>query len=174
LHRIYDPTDHGATATGFRLAGPFGRFDHHISGTSSRGIVYAAPTYEGCIVEVSDDLVLDIGERRHVLLEVLQDVRVLDLRRNGAMLAGIDARIGKCDHDDSQPWARYFYEDAQYNSPFGLIWLNSHNDAEALAFFERTGAAFRVQSDVRMAEELAVIATITEACGITINFASLP
>lgn len=90
------------------------------------------------------------------------------------MRAGVDARIGKCPHDDSQPWARCFYELPVYGAPHGLTWLNSHNDAEALAFFERAGSIFRVESDVRMADELAAIATITEACGLRINFGSVP
>lgn len=173
MHRIYDPTRYGALALGYRFAGPFGRFDHHVADGTDRGIFYGAPTYEGCIVEVSDDLLLDIGERRHAVLAVLRDIDVLDLRRNGAMRAGVDARIGKCSHDESQPWGRCFYDDVVYGTPQGLTWLNSHNDAIAFAFFERTGPAFLVLSDVRMADELAVIATTTETCGLRINFGSV-
>jgi hypothetical protein len=50
----------------------------------------------------------------------------------------------------------------------------SHNDAEALAFFERAGPAFRLKADVRMVHEIDSIAEITEHCGLTINFASVP
>lgn len=90
------------------------------------------------------------------------------------MRAGIDARIGKCSHDESQPWARHFYDTADYGRPAGLMWSNSHNDAEALAFFERAGSAFAVQADVRMVDEIDLIAEITEACGVRINFSSVP
>ncbi len=174
LHRIYDPTRFGASACGYRRAGPYARFDHHWPGMTKRGIFYAASTYEGCIVEVSDDRLLDIGQRRHATLRVLHDLRLLDLRGNGALRAGTDARIGKYPHEQSQPWARYFYESDRYDGPQGLAWLNSHNDGEAFAFFERAGRAFAVEADVRMADELGAVAEITEACGLRIDFSSLP
>ncbi len=174
IHRVYDPTHFGATATGFRYDGPFARMDHHVTMGGERGIFYAAPTYAGCLIEVADGPLLHIGHRRHATLRLQADLDMLDLRGNGALGAGTDAGIGKCAHDEAQPWARYFYEEAHYGGVAGLWWFNSHNDDEALAVFERAGDVFSIQSDVPLSSELPGIARLIAPMRKVIDFSSIP
>jgi hypothetical protein len=173
LHRVYDPTRFGATATGYRYDGPFARMDHHVTSGGDRGILYAARSYAASLIEVIDGPLLHIGRRRHVTLRVEADLCMLDLRGNGALGAGTDARIGKCPHDEAQPWARYFYEQATYGAVAGLLWFNSHNDDEAVAVFERAGSIFSVLTDVPLRSELVDIASLITPMRKTIDFSSI-
>ena len=93
---MFDPSRHVASATGFRSYGPLLRFDHHRgredgkpADDAERGIYYAAMTLSGCLVEVFGDTgVVDLGNH-HVDSPILRRaLRLLDLRRNGAMRAG--------------------------------------------------------------------------------------
>ena len=149
--RLFDPSRHGMTATGFRSHGPLMRFDHHRGrddGTPGndpeRGVYYAAMSLSGCLVEIFGDTgVVDL-ERHHVALPVLQrDLRLLDLRGNGAMRAGTKAAIAKVsDRGLSQTWSRHFYEETEvYGAVDGLVYLNAHNDEEAIALYERASDA---------------------------------
>ena len=151
LVRLFDPSRRGATATGFRSYGPLLRFDHHREREDGkpendveRGIYYAAMTLSGCLVEVFGDTgVVDLGNH-HVASPILRrEVRLLDLRRNGAMRAGTQAAVAKVsDRDLSQAWSRHFYENAEiYGEVDGLIYLNAHNDEEAIALYERASDA---------------------------------
>lgn len=151
LVRLFDPSQHGATATGFRSYGPLLRFDHHRgrdderpAEDAERGIYYAALTLSGCLVEIFGDTgVVDIGGH-HVASPILRrDLHLLDLRGNGAMRAGTKAAIGKVsDRRLSQAWSRHFYGTPEiYGEVDGLVYLNAHNDEEAIALYERAGDA---------------------------------
>lgn len=151
LVRLFDPSRYGATATGFRSYGPLLRFDHHrerVDGQpghdGERGIYYAATTLPGCLVEIFGDTgVVDL-HRHHVASPILKrDLCLLDLRRNGAMKAGTKVAIAKvADRSLSQAWSRHFYEKTQvYGDVDGLIYLNAHNDDEAVALYERAADA---------------------------------
>lgn len=151
LVRLFDPSRHGATATGFRSYGPLLRFDHHRrkeDGTrgedAGRSIYYAATTLSGCMVEIFGDAGAVDLHRHHVASPVLRrDLHLLDLRGNGAMKAGTKAAVSKIpDRGLSQPWSRYFYEDTQvYGDLDGLIYYNAHNDEDSLALYERASDA---------------------------------
>ncbi len=151
LVRLFDPSRHGATATGFRYYGPLLRFDHHRGREDGkpgddieRGIYYAAMTLSGCLVEVFGDTgVVDLGNHQVASPILRRDLRLLDLRRKGAMRAGTKAAIAKVsDRDLSQAWSRHFYETAKiYGDVDGLIYLNAHNDEEATALYERASDA---------------------------------
>jgi hypothetical protein len=151
LVRLFDPSRHVASATGFRSYGPLLRFDHHRgredgmpANDAERGIYYAAMTLSGCLVEVFGDTgVVDLGHH-HVASPILRrDLRLLDVRRNGAMRAGTKAAIAKVsDRGLSQAWSRHFYENTEiYAEVDGLIYLNAHNDEEAIALYERASDA---------------------------------
>jgi hypothetical protein len=151
LVRLFDPSRHGATATGFRSYGPLLRFDHHRNRDdgepaedAERGIYYAAFTLSGCLVEIFGDTgVVDLGSH-HVASPILRrDLHLLDLRGSGAMRAGTKAAIAKVsDRTLSQAWSCHFYETpAIYREVDGLIYLNAHNDEEAVALYERVGNA---------------------------------
>lgn len=151
LVRLFDPSRHGATATGFRSYGPLHRFDHHRgrddgepTEDAERGIYYAAFTLSGGLVEVFGDTgVVDL-HRHHVGSPIFRrDLRLLDLRGSGAMRAGTKAAIAKvADRSLSQAWSCHFYETPEvYGEVDGLIYLNAHNDEEAVALYERAGDA---------------------------------
>ncbi len=58
------------------------------------------------------------------------------------MLAGSVAALGKVpDHSLSQIWSRWFYEQAVYRQPDGLLWYNAHNDEDAILLYERAAEA---------------------------------
>ncbi len=149
--RLFDPSRYGATAAGFRSYGPLLRFDHHRGredgkpgDDAERGIYYAAVTLSGCLVEIFGDTgVVDL-HRHHVASPILQrDLRLLDLRHNGAMKAGTKAAIAKiADRSLSQAWSRHFYETPEvYSDLDGVIYLNAHNDEDAIALYERASDA---------------------------------
>ena len=153
LVRLFDPSRFGATAAGFRSYGPLHRFDHHLgaeNGTpgedAERGIYYAARTFSGCLVEIFGDTgVVDL-DRHHVASPILQrDLRLLDLRHNGAMRAGTKAAIAKVSERKlSQAWSRHFYETpGVYGEVDGVIYLNAHNDEDAIALYERAYDALK-------------------------------
>lgn len=138
LYRIYDPTRHRATATAFRFIGPLLRFDHHAA-AERRGIYYAAPSLESCVVEVFGDLgVVEFGTRRVARATLQRELLLLDLRQRGAMRAGTVVAVATADYGLSQEWSRYFYEQRDiYGSLDGLLYANAHNGADALALYER-------------------------------------
>lgn len=174
LVRLFDPSRHGATATGFRSYGPLLRFDHHRGRAdgkpgddAERGIYYAAMTLSSCLVEVFGDTgVVDLY-RHHVASPILRrELRLLDLRRNGAMRAGTKAAIAKVSGRGlSQAWSRHFYETTGvYGEVDGLIYPHAHNDEEAVALYERAADALECPSDRVMGlEDEALRAAVLEA-----------
>ncbi len=163
LARIYDPALHGATALGFRSPGPFARFDHHVGG-ADRGITYAAERLSGSLVEVAGDTgICYCGTRRYTRFAPTRELRLLDLSVNGVRQAGTIAKVTSCEHTESQPWARYFYENPDvYGALDGLYYPNAHNFEMAIALFERARDAMparplfdrKLWSRVHMAELL--------------------
>jgi hypothetical protein len=162
------------TETGFRSYGPLLRFDHHRKRDNEtpgndleRGIYYAATTLSSCLVEIFGDTgVVDL-DRHHVALPVLRrDLRLLDLRGNGAMKAGTKAAIAKVtERTISQAWARYFYEKTDvYDHVDGLVYLNAHNDEDAIALYERSADALECPPEriMRLGDE-ALRAAVLEA-----------
>jgi hypothetical protein len=174
LVRLFDPSRHVATATGFRSYGPLLRFDHHRGREDGkpgddveRGIYYAATTVSGCLVEVFGDTgVVDLG-RHHVASPILlRELRLLDLRGRGAMRAGTKAAIAKVpDRRLSQAWSRHFYEKTGvYGEVDGLIYPNAHNDEEAVALYDRASDALECPLDRVMGlEDEALRAAVLEA-----------
>ncbi|MGC4192678.1 MAG: RES domain-containing protein [Thermomicrobiales bacterium] len=156
LVRIYDPTRHQMTSLTFRRYGPLARFDHHHAGSdglpaedSERGVYYAAwstpmsDAVASCFVEVFGDRgVVVPGDYCAAIPLVTRDLVPLDLRQSGAMRSGTVAAIAKCDHRLSQPWSRYFYDaSSTYGGLDGLLYLNVHNDGNALMLYERAETA---------------------------------
>lgn len=139
LYRIYNPAKHDATALGFRFVGPLVRFDHHVEGSTERGMYYAAPSLESCVVEVFGDLgVVSLDERRVAKPLLRRELLLLDLRGRGGMRAGTVAAIATADHHLSQQWSCYFYEHAEtYGEIDGVVYANAHNGADAIALYER-------------------------------------
>jgi len=154
--RIFDPTDHGATSTGFRFFGPLRRFDHHRAFVRSgaqdpeRGIYYAALTFDGALVEVFGDngpKLVELGNREVCAPILSRQLRLLDLRGqgadNGACRAGsVDALSKNADYQPSQAWSRYFYDHPElYSMVDGIMYGNAHNGDDALALYERAAQA---------------------------------
>lgn len=150
IFRIYDPTQFGAKALAFRFFGPLSRFDHHRSTapTGSHdpdgGIIYGAPTLSSCLVEVYGDAhTIDIGAEELAILTTKRELKMLDLRGNGAMRAGTVSAVAKeSNRSFSQEWSRYFYDNVfLYMEIDGIIFNNAHNDEETYAFYERAASA---------------------------------
>lgn len=142
--RIFDPTKYETTASTFRFYGPVERFDHHRGSSRQndpeRGIYYAALTFSGCLVEVFGDTgLIEIGQKCVCFPILTRELKLLDIRRSGAMKAGSVAALAKtADRFLSQEWSRYFYDEQEiYPEIDGIIYFNAHNDEEAIALYER-------------------------------------
>jgi RES domain-containing protein len=172
LVRIFDPSRHGATPTGFRYSGPRSRFDHHVLDadgpmTSERGIYYAAFSLSGCLVEVFGDAwVIEFREKHVARPSLVRDMHLLDLRGNGAMRAGTVAALTKAaDYALTWAWSRYFYEnEAMYTRVDGIWYSNAHNDEDAVALYERACDALVCRDeDVRRLDDEELRASIIES-----------
>lgn len=145
LVRMYNPASHKAQALTFRRFGPLRRFDHQRQAEEpgedlERGILYAGATLSGCIVEIfGDTKVIVVGSWEAAYLKAKRDLRLLDLRNGNAMRAGTVAAVCKdSNHQSSQEWSRYFYENTfLYTEIDGLIFGNAHNEETAFALYER-------------------------------------
>jgi hypothetical protein len=147
--RIYNPTgSHPASELSFRHFGPLLRFDHQSLAADltpwedpDRGVWYGSLDDLDCaVVELfGDERLVVLSPFRLARPHVKRRLRLLDLRENGAMLAGTVAEIAKSgDVVLTWEWARYFYEQAEtYEDLDGLIWLGAHNDGECIVLFER-------------------------------------
>lgn len=174
LVRIFDPTAHGATATSFRYYGPLHRFDHHQGGPvrsprpdPARGVYYAARDLSGCLVEVfGDDGFVETGELEVALPVLRRELRLLDLRGQGAMRAGTVSALAKVpDRGLTQGWSRYFYgEVGAYGEIDGLAYANAHNDEEAVLLYERARDALECSGErVLRLDDPALRSAILEA-----------
>lgn len=146
LKRIFDPTNYGATASGFRYNGPRGRFDHHnrVNGKPAddpdRGIIYAGYTLSCCLVEIfGDEDLITIGQHKIATIELTRSIKVLDLRGSGCWNAGLNTTIANNDRRTlTQEWSKYFYETPEkYVDIEGMIFSSAKNGEDALAFYER-------------------------------------
>jgi hypothetical protein len=174
--RIFDPTDHGATATGFRYWGPRHRFDHHCVGDFDNptddpdcGIYYAALSLCGCLVEAFGDTgIVDFGERHVANVRLTRDLHLLDLRQHGAMRAGANAALSKvAERPFSQAWSRYFYEhEAIYTRVDGMIFYNAHNDDDAIALYERAADALICPADQIMRLDHSLLRPAVVRCSL--------
>lgn len=156
MFRIFR-TDFGTTALSFRFWGPLYRFDHHRGklakvsyepldshqpdNDKERGIYYLAPKISSCLVEIFGDVgCIEITDQQIAIVTATRDLKLLDLRGDGAMRAGAnEATLAKTEKRGlSQAWSRYFYEQsAIYSQIHGLIYYNAHNNEEAIAIYER-------------------------------------
>ena len=151
LLRIFDPTRYSTQALTFRYYGPLNRFDHqHFLSSGDRaedpkrGIYYAGLSLSCCLVEYFGDVgVVELQDQQICRVQLQRNLTLLDLRANGAMRAGSVAALAKiADRNLSQEWSRYFYEQTdQYGDIDGISYLNTHNDEEAIALYERAQSA---------------------------------
>lgn len=148
LIRVFDPSKRNTTALTFRSFGPLARFDHHRfdllnpkpSEDLERSIYYAGFTLSCCIVEVfGNRRVIEVGDYCVASIQIVRDLKLLDLRGSAAMLNGSVVGLSAIpDRKLTQEWSRYFYEDtAIYSCVDGIIYPNAHNGEEALALYER-------------------------------------
>jgi len=168
LMRIFDPTRYGTAALTFRYHGRISRFDHHKQQITSdqtayypaytqyhqkanlkydpeRGILYAAYSLEGCLVEVFGDTAqIEIKEQQVAFIQLVRPLMLLNLRGSGAMRAGsVSALAMTSDRPISQAWSSYFYE--TYPNIDGILYANAHNGMEAIALYERAKDALQCQ-----------------------------
>lgn len=156
LKRIFDPTRYGATALGFRAEGPLSRFDHQrperegspLAPDAGRGTWYAGRTLSAALAEffgsANPSRIVDLGGPYQVaLVRLRHSLRLLDLRKEGAMRAGtVHAVCATPDRALAQAWARYFYDQAVvYGDIDGILYPSAHNEEACVALFERAAPA---------------------------------
>lgn len=145
LIRIFDPTRHSATATGFRNYGPISRFDHHQNYSNNidpnRSVIYAAPTLSCCLVEIfGSGGIIEIKQQQVAFITLAKSLQLLDLRGSSAMAAGTVAAISAItEREITQAWGKYFYEHSElYGMIDGLIFSGAHNGEDAVVLYERS------------------------------------
>jgi RES domain len=157
IFRIYR-SEYYPTALSFRAWGPLHRFDHQRGipprdnyrpykcqpgKDLERRICYVALTLSGCLVEVFGDTPEAAAITREYQLAILslkKDIKLLDIRDRGAMLAGAnEATLAKSEKRAlTQAWSRLFYDyKEKYQEVQGIIYRNAHNNEEAIVFYER-------------------------------------
>jgi hypothetical protein len=173
LRRFYWPEPYDSTATGLRFNGPRARFDHQrrpgpfpaAADDPERGILYAAPSFECCVVECfGDDYVIEPDGAWFTVLETTRELRLLDIRKRGAMHAGTLAAINQDGaRETTQDWSRYWYGHPGLAGVDGLLYAGAHNDDDAVALWERADGALepafdRPATDPAVLSELLVVA----------------
>ena len=183
LVRVFDPTRYGTQALTFRFYGPIHRFDHHRGGINNpgndpeRGIYYTALMLSGCLVECFGDTgIIEITEQSICYVEISRHLKLLDLRKEGAMRSGANTALAKiADRSLSQEWSRYFYENENiYTSIDGLIYYNAHNDEEAIALYERAQNALICNSNQVMPLNAPLLRPAIQQVAIDNNLTFVP
>lgn len=157
IYRIFTKKYY-SSALSFRYWGPLHRFDHQRGNPPrtdykartcqpcedrERSICYVAPKFSSCLVEVFGDRpeAAEITEEHlFAILTAKRDLKLLDIRNEGAMRAGAnDATLAKSNRRIvTQAWSRLFYEyQIIYPEIDGIIYGNAHNNEDAIAFYER-------------------------------------
>ena len=96
------------------------------------------------MVEVFGDAgVIAAGTLRVALIRPTRDIRLLDLRDDGALAVGSVAALASIpDRAVSQAWARWFYEHpGEVGEVDGVAYYNAHNNDPSYGFFERAERA---------------------------------
>ena len=86
-----------------------------------------------------DDGIIDLEAQELATITLNQNLKLLDLRGDGAWNAGtVSAITNDGTRVLTQAWGCYFYENTQiYGQIGGMIFNNAHNSEEAIALFER-------------------------------------
>jgi hypothetical protein len=149
LFRIYDPAaPHRPGPLTFRANGPFARLDHQdpAGPPGRRGIWYGGLTLACAIVEAFDSGVVDPRTTRLARARTTRALDLLELRGRAAMRSGTVAVIAAGDHELSQAWSRYFYDDPDgvYGRIDGVHYASAHDGDRAVALNERADDALEV------------------------------
>ena len=109
----------------------------------ARGILYAARELTCAIAEVFGSAGGgDAGTYRYCAFALQRDLRLLDLRGNGALLAGTIGAVSSQSYADGQSWSRWFYETTSvYGRLDGIVYPGAHNYGDAFALYERAGTS---------------------------------
>ncbi|NOR24478.1 MAG: RES domain-containing protein [Desulforhopalus sp.] len=179
LLRLFERDSGRPFTTLFRYFGPLHRFDHQKPGSSpnylpsqnkDRGVLYSAKELKTCIVEVFGE---DMEVRRNydiVTITTDKELKLLDLRGDGAIRAGAVGASANADTQYTQDWARYFYDDPDgyYPGICGIIWASAYNQGENIVFWERAEPHIHVDSKedimVREKEVLLICQSLNYIC----------
>ncbi len=158
LLRIYNPDSRFRTRElTFRFFGPQERFDHHRASHLGhaqddpvRGVWYGSDEDFACaVVEMfGDERIVELEPWRLARPSVVEPLRLLSLRAEGAMRAGTVAELGKTgSSSETWAWSRFFYErEDLYNRIDGMTWLGAFNDGKCVVLFERALSRLRCDS----------------------------
>jgi hypothetical protein len=101
-----------------------------------------------------DDREIRFGTRCGVVLELLRNLRLVDLDA-GAMSNGTISAIGSVvSRRLTQAWSRYYYASAQFGFADGLYYRGAHNAGHCVALYERARDALRVHDDRLLSDPL--------------------
>ncbi len=139
--RQFEPIFFGRKEAAFRFDDPLRRY----------GVLYGGLVFLAAVVET---LLHDCEGRRPEFSRAMMNarsvsqlsnarvLRLVDLRGEGAMQLGLDARIWSASYDVSQEWSRWLYE---HKAGFdGLIYPSRHSHRyECVALFDRCRRALR-------------------------------
>jgi hypothetical protein len=131
-----------------------------------RHILYGGFTLSCCLVEVfGDTRRIEVEDWFLAELTPTRPLRLLDLRRSGAMRAGLTAAVAKIpDRASTQQVSRSIYEHpGRYSAVDGLIWLNAHNDEDAWALYERAEDALTIARSLPLGDPLLAAAIAAAA-----------
>ena len=176
--RVFDPNR--LEPTEFNAYGPRHRFDHHRgargapANDSDRRVYYAADDLKGCIVEVFGDAgVVSVGTLHVAEVKLRRQLRLLDLRGNGALASGSVAALAAVpDRPLSQQGARWFYDHRKvFGTVDGISYPNAHNHDVACVLFERAEDDLVVTADLPLADPLfrSQIRVIAEECNLIVE-----
>ncbi len=105
---------------------------------------------------------LEPSNDRCGILDVIDEIRLLDLRGAAAEQAGTVAAIGAVpDVAYTQEWSRYYYD--VLPSADGLIYNGAHNAQDAMALYERARLKIKLDKEFAMSDPQMRYA-LMEAC----------
>jgi hypothetical protein len=82
----------------------------------------------------------NLGLKNICFVEITQELKLLDLRGDGAMMAGCAsaATIRIPDKQCTQEWSRHFYENISvYSQIDGVIYAGAYNEQPSIMLYER-------------------------------------
>jgi hypothetical protein len=150
-------------ALDFNNKGPYGRFDHHSSGTLANPVVdnlrstyYATPVISDehaaltcSIAEIFREagIIDEISERSICQVRIIRQLKLLNLCEENSMLAGMPSVATSTSPDRycTQAWSRYFYD--LYNID-GIIWSGAYTGHKSIVLYERAQGALKLEDNL--------------------------
>lgn len=147
----FNPIFFGHKTAAFRFDDPLRRF-----GVIYCGVVFLAAMVEtllhDCEGRRAEFSRAAINARSVSLMSNKRPLRLLDLRSEGGLSLGLDARIWSSHYEVSQAWARWAYE--QKSQIDGILYPSRHSYRyECVALFDRCRKALQLDSSHALSQQ---------------------